>query len=129
MASLLSHVLFILAQPKDAILIPAPYYSSFENHLQALAATVPWPVHMANPHLGPTLDELEAAALQAEREGLSIRALLLTNPNDPLGVVYRPSTILTAVEWSRKRGMHTIVDEIYALSVHRPKRSRIRIHC
>lgn len=95
-ASLLSHVLFILSQPSDVILIPAPYYSSFENDLQALAATVPWPVHMANPHLGPTVVELEAAALQAEREGLSVRALLITNPNDPLGVVYRPTTITNA---------------------------------
>ena len=120
-ASLLSHVLFILSQPSDVVLIPAPYYSSFENDLQALAATVPWPVHMANPHLGPTVVELEAAALQAEREGLSVRALLITNPNDPLGVVYRPSTITNAVEWSRGRGVHTIVDEIYALSVHRPR--------
>ena len=120
-ASLLSHVLFILSQPNDAILIPAPYYSSFDNDLQALAATVPWPVHMANPHLGPTVGELEEAAALAEREGLSVRALLLTNPNDPLGVVYRPSMIMDAVEWSRKRDMHTIVDEIYALSVHRPR--------
>ena len=120
-ASLLSHLLFILLKPNDAVLVPAPYYSSFENDLQALAATVPWPVHMANPYLGPTVEELEQAALLAEREGLSVRALLLTNPNDPLGVVYRPVTIINAIEWSRGRDMHIIVDEIYALSVHRPK--------
>ena len=122
-ASLLSHVLFIICQPHDAILIPAPFYASFENDLQALALCVPWPVHMANPRLGPTVKELEHAALMAEREGLSVRALLLTNPNDPLGVVYRPITMINSVEWARGRGMHTIVDEIYALSVHRPKES------
>ena len=123
-ASLLSHVLHILAEPndRDAVLIPAPYYSSFDNDLQALAGTVPWPVHMANPHLGPTVEELERAALRAEREGgLTVRALLLTNPNDPLGVVYRPKTMAQCIKWARGRRMHTVVDEIYALSVHRPR--------
>jgi len=45
--------------------------------------------------------------------------LLLTNPNDPLGVIYRPDTMRNAVAWARGRKLHTIVDEIFALSVHK----------
>jgi Aspartate/tyrosine/aromatic aminotransferase len=44
----------------------------------------------------------------------------LTNPNDPLGVIYKPKVMQNAVEWARARNIHTIVDEIYALSVHKP---------
>ena len=118
-ASLISHVMFVLSEMNDAILIPAPYYASFENDLQALAACTPYPVYMENPRLGPSIDELERAAVLAEREGLIVKVLLLTNPNDPLGVIYRPHVMLNAISWARSRSMHTVVDEIYALSVHR----------
>jgi aspartate/methionine/tyrosine aminotransferase len=43
---------------------------------------------------------------------------LITNPNNPLGIIYNPTTMLNAVAWARKRRLHTIVDEIYALSTH-----------
>ncbi len=44
--------------------------------------------------------------------------LLLTNPNDPLGVIYKPSVIVNAISWARRNHVHTIVDEIFALTVH-----------
>jgi aspartate/methionine/tyrosine aminotransferase len=42
----------------------------------------------------------------------------LTNPHNPLGVIYQPSVIRSCIEWARTAEMHTIVDEIYALSIH-----------
>ena len=36
-----------------------------------------------------------------------------------MGVIYRPAVMLRIVEWGRKRGMHIIVDELYALSTHK----------
>ena len=35
-----------------------------------------------------------------------------------LGVIYSPTIIKNIITWARKRGLHTIVDEIYALSTH-----------
>lgn len=52
------------------------------------------------------------------KDGLNVKALLLTNPNDPLGVMYSSSVILAAVNWARRRSIHILVDEIYALSIH-----------
>lgn len=45
--------------------------------------------------------------------------MLLTNPNDPLGVIYKPHVMRGAVEWAEKRKVHIFVDEIYALSTHK----------
>jgi 1-aminocyclopropane-1-carboxylate synthase len=45
--------------------------------------------------------------------------LLLTNPNDPLGVIYNSSVVRGAITWARKNNIHTIVDEIFALTVHK----------
>ena len=45
--------------------------------------------------------------------------MLLTNPNDPLGVIYTPHIMRGAVDWASKRKLHIIVDEIFALSVRK----------
>jgi aspartate/methionine/tyrosine aminotransferase len=44
---------------------------------------------------------------------------LITNPSNPLGVIFGKEVILNAIAWARKRKVHTIMDEIYALSTHR----------
>ena len=44
--------------------------------------------------------------------------MLITNPNNPLGVIYEGDIIRNAIQWARKRKLHTIMDEIYALSGH-----------
>lgn len=36
--------------------------------------------------------------------------------NVALAAIYRPEVIRNAINWARKRKLHTIVDEIYALS-------------
>ena len=41
----------------------------------------------------------------------------MTNPNNPLGVVYHSNIIRNAIDWARKRNLHTIMDEVYALSI------------
>ncbi len=83
-----------------------------------VAGVVPFAIHQANPMQGPSEVELDLAFMQAKSKGLNPRFLLLTNPNNPLGIVYRPNILLRCVEWARKRSLHTIVDEIYALSTH-----------
>jgi aspartate/methionine/tyrosine aminotransferase len=53
------------------------------------------------------------------QKGLNPKFVLLTNPNNPLAVIYSPAVMLRTIQWARKRAMQTIVDEIYALSTHR----------
>lgn len=117
-SSILNHLFFLLGEPGDACLIPAPYYAAFENCMNLCSNIVPFPVVQANPMQGPTENELNLAYMQAKSSGLNPRFLLLTNPNNPLAVIYRPDVMLRSVTWARKRGMQIIVDEIYALSIH-----------
>ena len=73
---------------------------------------------MEDPSKGPQPEELELAYQNLTKQGLKAKVLLLTNPNNPLGTVYSPAVIQNCIEWARSKKMHSIVDEIYALSVH-----------
>lgn len=117
-AALLNHLFYLLGEAGECCLIPVPYYAAFENDMNLVAGIVPFGIHQANPTKGPSDAELDLAYMQAKAKGLVPRFLLLTNPNNPLGVVYRPQVVQSNIAWARKRGLHTIVDEIYALSTH-----------
>eukprot|EP00537_Pseudo-nitzschia_pungens_P005222 CAMPEP_0172376266 /NCGR_PEP_ID=MMETSP1060-20121228/66050_1 /TAXON_ID=37318 /ORGANISM="Pseudo-nitzschia pungens, Strain cf. cingulata" /LENGTH=534 /DNA_ID=CAMNT_0013103733 /DNA_START=129 /DNA_END=1733 /DNA_ORIENTATION=+ len=117
-AGILNGLFYLMGDEGDACLIPAPYYAAFESDLRIVARLVPFAVHMANPSRGPSASELDLAYIEAKSQGLNPRFLLITNPNNPLGVVYTRDVMLNAVTWARKRRVHTIVDEIYALSTH-----------
>ena len=124
-AAILSNLFFVLGDPGDACLIPAPYYAAFENDMNLISNIVPFAIHQANPMQGPTESELSLAFLQCKAAGLNPRFVLLTNPNNPLAVIYRPAVMKRCVQWARKRKMHTIVDELYALSTHQVGRSSL----
>ena len=112
-----SHVFPSLNRKKQKFVPPdVQYYAAFTFDLTILAKCTVVPVYSSNPSIGPTPDELENAAASAEERGLRVRVLLLTNPNNPLGTIYPPWIIQSSIDWARNRSMHTIVDEIYALS-------------
>jgi aspartate/methionine/tyrosine aminotransferase len=69
------------------VLIPAPYYSAFDNDLRAFGEIVRVPVALDARHgWALTPAALDAAAAEAlARTGRPPRALLLTNPHNPLG--------------------------------------------
>ena len=115
-AAVLHYLFFILGEAGDCCLIPAPYYAAFDNHMKSLAGIIPFGFQMANATMGPTEKDLNLAYIEAMSKGLTPKFVLLTNPNNPLGVIYKPQVLKDAIQWARKRNIHTIVDEIHALS-------------
>ena len=65
--SLISQVLYSIANAGDVVLIPAPYYAAFDYDIETIARCEPHPVYMDNPMLGPTISDLENAAKIAEK--------------------------------------------------------------
>lgn len=126
-AGLLNAIFLSLCEEQEAVLIPAPYYAAFESDMKVLAKLVPFPVHMQNPETGPTDIDLDIAFEKCKEQGLNVKMLLLTNPNNPLGTVYAPEVIQNCIKWARSKGdIHTVVDEIYALSIHEPVDSKFK---
>ncbi|KAL3945853.1 MAG: hypothetical protein SGBAC_000004 [Bacillariaceae sp.] len=126
-AGILNSLFFLLGDKGDAALIPRPYYSAFDSDMSLVAEITPFGFSLARPTQGPTESELDMAYLESRSQGLNPRFLLLTNPNNPLATCYRPEVIRTAINWARKRKMHTIVDEIYALTAPQEFQSVLRV--
>ena len=60
----------------------------------------------------------EETLLQAQQQGIRIRALMLVNPHNPLGRCYPRESIIGYMKLCAKYDIHLFVDEIYALSVY-----------
>ncbi|KAF7629549.1 hypothetical protein AFLA_013263 [Aspergillus flavus NRRL3357] len=61
----------------------------------------------------------EEAFLKArDEDGVSVRALLICNPHNPLGRCYPRETLEALLQFCQKYQIHIISDEVYALSVY-----------
>ena len=45
------------------------------------------------------------------------KVLLLTNPTNPFGTVWKAEDMLRAIEWATAHRIHVVSDEIYAASI------------
>ena len=58
-------------------------------------------------------------AYNAARDPARIKALIFTNPHNPLGQCYTKAVITEALCWCGRKGIHFVGDEVYGLSEFR----------
>lgn len=126
-SALLDNLFWCISDAGDGILIPAPYYPAFDNDLKAKCSVHPLPFYLEEGEEGAQgaaaiRAQLDAATVAAAARGIAVRGLLVTNPNNPLGTVYRDASITEMIKWCLDNRMHYISDEIYALSLFDPER-------
>ncbi|XP_069037533.1 1-aminocyclopropane-1-carboxylate synthase-like protein 1 [Lepisosteus oculatus] len=122
--SLFSCLAAVLCDHEDAILIPTPFYGVITEDVRLYSG-----VRMVHAHLDCqprysgdrpfqlTVEKLEKALEEARLEGINVRALILVNPHNPLGDIYSPSEMKEFLEFAKRHELHSIVDEVYMLSV------------
>lgn len=110
----------LLAEPGDAFLIPAPYYSSFVDDINeragVIAVGVPCDETLSR-------DAFEEAYEKVTKEGTRVRAILFSSPNNPIGIVYKEEAIRGLLEFAIEHDLEVISDEIYAQTVFDPEAS------
>ena len=52
--------------------------------------------------------QLDAAAAEAEARGITVRGLLITNPNNPLGTVYPREVVEGMLRWCLAHKVHCV---------------------
>ncbi|HET6583342.1 MAG TPA: aminotransferase class I/II-fold pyridoxal phosphate-dependent enzyme [Nannocystaceae bacterium] len=113
--SVLELLFHALADPGEGVLVPTPSYAGFWADLETRDELAIVRVDGSSADgFALTTERLDAAIAGA---GRPVRALLFTNPDNPLARVASRETLLEIVGWAERRGVHVVFDEIYALSV------------
>ncbi|MCO5604603.1 hypothetical protein L7F22_058772 [Adiantum nelumboides] len=113
---------FCLGEAGDAFLVPSPYYPGFDRDFKWRSGIQLVPVYCpSSKGFTITRTALEKAYTQAQRQGITVRAIVITTPGNPVGNILDADTICCVFNFAKAKGIHVISDEIYAASVFRGK--------
>lgn len=91
--------------PGDEVLIPDPYFVAYANVVIMCGGV---------PRLIDTYPDFSLCAETIEPMiNPKTRAIIINNPNNPTGIVYRESELRTVANLAHQHGVHLISDEIY----------------
>lgn len=76
-------------------------------YLQVRDGVIPAPVHF-DPDDKDIFTQLEAAAATTLAQGHSVKALLITHPNNPLGTCYSNDELYQMLKWCLHRRVHCV---------------------
>nr|BCS80023.1 1-aminocyclopropane-1-carboxylic acid synthase [Portulaca umbraticola] len=114
-------IMFCLADPGDAFLIPSPFYPAFYRDLGWRTGVKLIPVHcQSSNNFKITKKALELAYEEAKNNNIKVKGLIFTNPSNPLGTFLDKDTLRTLVTFTNDKRIHLVCDEIYAATVFGP---------
>ncbi|KAL2267249.1 hypothetical protein VTJ83DRAFT_4526 [Remersonia thermophila] len=132
--SVVDNLAWAILNEGEGIIIPQPFYSGFSVDIptRAHGVIVPLEFQKLKEYSGfddvfdPVMNAkaLEAALEGAKDKGIKVRAVLVTNPHNPLGRCYPAETLLEIASFCGRHGLHLISDEIYAKSVFQNPKAR-----
>lgn len=120
----LTSLLFSICDAGDAVIVPEFYWNGFDIHFSLQPA-----VDIINVDPGRDAgDEMDADLLTclqqstdaAELWGKKVRAVVLTNPQNPSGRCYSLRALQSTARFCEERDIHLIADEVFALSRLQP---------
>jgi len=123
-----SFIFKLLADPGDAVLVPAPSYPLFE-YLARLEAVRPVPYRLAygvDRRWRVDLASVDEALARVEAAGGRVRAIVVVSPNNPTGSVLDAEDAAALDARCATRSAALIADEVFADFVRRPAPFHVR---
>lgn len=100
--------LMSICEEGDEIMIPEAYYSNYNTYMQIFnIKCVPIKTKSEDGFHLPSKEEIEKSITNRTK------AILLSNPGNPTGVVYTHDEINTIAEIAKENNMYVISDEVY----------------
>ncbi len=100
--------MLIALDPRDEIIIPEPFYGPYSGYAEiANVRIVPLTTHLEEGFRLPSRDEIESKITPRTR------AILITNPGNPTGVVYTREELELLRELALEHDLFLISDEVY----------------
>lgn len=114
---------WILGEPGDVAVFPAPCYSVYKQDIGNKAGMERYDLithhELTDLKNGPllTTKHLDGALSEIHNQGKRMRMLVITNPDNPTGGIYTKEQLLAYSNWCLERNIHLVVNEIYGLSL------------
>ncbi|KAL5777536.1 hypothetical protein ACOSP7_010462 [Xanthoceras sorbifolium] len=111
-------LMFCLADPGEAFLLPTPYYPGFDRDLKWRPDVEIVPIHCSSSNgFRITMPALEEAYERAQRLNLKVKGVLVTNPSNPLGTTLTRDELNHLITFAIAKRIHIMSDEIYSGTV------------
>ncbi|KAF8404824.1 hypothetical protein HHK36_009713 [Tetracentron sinense] len=111
-------LMFCLAEPGEAFLLPTPYYPGFDRDLKWRTGVEIVPIQCSSSNsFQITESALEKAYRLAQKRKLKVKGVLITNPSNPLGTTMNLIELNLLISFVAAKGIHLISDEIYSGTV------------
>lgn len=110
---------YMLTDVNNVILIPRPYYSYIDHNVSVATENQVFRCPLIDQENGIfklSRECFEHGYQQALAKGFNPRMILLINPNNPLSDIYDEIALLPILQFAAEKGLHVVIDEIYALS-------------
>ncbi|KAK9228471.1 hypothetical protein WN944_021422 [Citrus x changshan-huyou] len=111
-------LMFCLAEPGEAFLLPTPYYPGFDRDLKWRTGVEIVPIQCTSLNgFQITETAIEEAYQLAQKRHLKVKGVLVTNPSNPLGTTMSRNELNLLVNFITEKNIHLISDEIYSGTV------------
>ncbi|KAG2418071.1 hypothetical protein HFD88_001171 [Aspergillus terreus] len=110
---------FSLAEPSDGILVSRPVYGRFELDygIEAGVQMVYADTDVDEAFSPAVVYKYKLALEDAKARGITVRAVIVVNPHNPVGRCYPVETLRAILSFCNEHRLHFISDEIYASCV------------
>lgn len=115
-------------------MIQTPYWPGFDgamllrDGLNAVHVNVPFYGQGADPYGPGTIAKYEEAFTKAKERRIKVTAMIICNPQNPLGGYYSEATVKELLLFANWHELHVVMDKLYALSVFKPGQLESKFH-
>ncbi|KAI1179309.1 putative aminotransferase class I and II family protein [Nemania sp. FL0916] len=130
--SVLETLSWAICNENEGIIVPVPFYPGFQSSVGERLRGKLVPATFQHVEGYQNLDDvfeprmnreaLEGALRNSEQEGVKVRAVLISNPHNPLGRCYPAETLEEIARFCGRHSLHLICDEVFAMSVYQNPR-------
>ncbi|TVY17748.1 putative aminotransferase aclI [Lachnellula arida] len=114
----LDSLLYAICDEGDGILLPSPFWGGYGafSKLRADVDIIPTASLPLQTALSSDIVAEVKTAYARAPDPKRIKALLMTNPHNPIGRCYSPSTLRELMAFCQEKGLHYISDEVFGMS-------------
>ncbi|KAI9039813.1 pyridoxal phosphate-dependent aminotransferase [Aspergillus affinis] len=119
---LINSLIYTLLDENETVLMPTPAYgmladvSQKRNEVKCVFADVEDIDQFSASAIDDLLATFSSSIDEAQAQGNPVRVIMMCNPHNPVGRCYDTDVMRAILRFCHQRGLHLVVDEIYALS-------------